>query len=119
MPGNRDVWEIIRIASNQWRAGLGGVYGLDFSAIILIAQALDVETDYNFFEKIRILEAEILRIIAPDPSAGSGACNKEQKEKCKVEFGEYLEWACKNCETQNPKSEIKIAHEIHEKHGSK
>lgn len=106
MPGNRDVWEIMRIASNQWRMGFGGVYGLDITAIISIAQALGVETDYSFFEKIHIIESKILEIIAP-AKGGEKECDNEQKEKCRIEFGEFLEWSCNNCNIQNPKSKIK------------
>jgi len=25
-------------------------------------------------------------------------CTEKEKAACKLQFGEYLEWACKNCE---------------------
>lgn len=30
----------------------------------------------------------------------AGPCSDMQREKCKFEFGEWFEWACKNCKKQ-------------------
>jgi hypothetical protein len=31
---------------------------------------------------------------------GLNVCSPEEEAKCKAEFGEYLEWSCKNCEKE-------------------
>lgn len=70
---------------------------MDYTAIIAIAQALGIETDCNFFEKIHLLEAEILNLVGTRSAVSQQKCDKAQKEKCSIEFGEHLGWACKNC----------------------
>lgn len=68
-------------------------YGLDYGVVIEMAKALDIESDQTFFEKIRAFESEVLRIWKD-----KGHCDEKQKERCKIEFGDFFEWACKNCE---------------------
>jgi hypothetical protein len=82
----------MNLAATQWRAGFNGVYGLDYTAIITIAQALHIATDRTFFEKLKVFEKAVLEQI----------CEKQKSEtcdpvKCKFEYGEYFEWACENC----------------------
>lgn len=64
-----------------------------------MAQSFGVETDQTFFEKIKIFEAEVLKIInnGKGDTAGRPVCNDQQKEMCEYEYGEYFDWACKNC----------------------
>lgn len=31
-------------------------------------------------------------------AGNEGKCDERQKKKCQIEFGEFFEWACKNCE---------------------
>ena len=34
-----------------------------------------------------------------DPSKPVPGCDAAQKERCTIEYGEHLEWTCKNCES--------------------
>lgn len=61
-----------------------------------MAKALDIESDQTFFEKVRAFEHEVLRIWQ-EKASKEGHCDDKQKEKCKIEFGEFFEWACGNC----------------------
>lgn len=45
----------------QWRMGMNGAYGLDYSALPVVAQALGVRLRPGRFEGLRIMEAEVLR----------------------------------------------------------
>lgn len=80
----------------------GTPYGLDYGVVIEMAKALDIERDQTFFEKVRAFEIEVLRIWK-EKSDEEGHCDEKQKEKCKIEFGEFFEWACKNCERMKKK----------------
>lgn len=84
------------ICQTQWRAGFGGAYGLDYGVIIQTAAALGIETGQIFFEKIRVYENEALKIIRGGAKAKQH-CDEKQKEKCRIEFGEFFEWACLKC----------------------
>ena len=33
----------------------------------------------------------------------AGVCDKEEREKCRVQFGENLDWACANCNKRKEK----------------
>jgi len=60
--GNGEIWEILTLASTQWRVGMGGAYGLDYGVVMEMAKALGIRRDQTFFEKVRVVEAEVLRI---------------------------------------------------------
>ncbi|HOW54298.1 MAG TPA: hypothetical protein PLR60_06530 [Syntrophorhabdaceae bacterium] len=32
-------------------------------------------------------------------------CSTEQKQRCRFEWGEFLEWACENCEKNSSRHE--------------
>ena len=68
----------------------------------MVAQALDIGVNRSFLEKMKYFERKALESIGEKTKK----CDAEQKEKCAIEFGEHLDWACKNCEIRNPKSEI-------------
>lgn len=58
MEGNQDAWELWGKVNTQWRtAGMGGArVGLDYGAVGVIADALEVELDKVMFGKIFALE---------------------------------------------------------------
>ncbi len=31
-------------------------------------------------------------------AGGDGKCNLAERERCTIQHGEYLEWACEHCE---------------------
>jgi hypothetical protein len=96
LPGNRDVWRIFELCKRQWRTGFNGYTGLDFGTIRGVAHDLAVSTAGSFWEKIGILEEEILKIINAK-GGNREACDEKQKGKCAMQHGKFLDWACKNC----------------------
>lgn len=103
MNGNEEVFNLLTLCSTQWRAGFSGAYGLDYNVVIELARALEVEIDQTFLEKVRAFEHEVLRIW--NEKDDKGRCDDRQKEKCRLEFGEFFEWACKNCEKMKKEEE--------------
>lgn len=100
MPGNEEIWQLLVLAQTQWRATFGEFYGLDFGVLIRMAKELGISTGQIFFEKLSIYEKEVLKILR---SKKEEICNEEQKGKCRLEFGEFFEWACGKCEKKNTK----------------
>jgi hypothetical protein len=39
----------------------------------------------------------ILGFLGVGPAGKDGKCTPSKKRKCQAEFGEFLDWACKNC----------------------
>lgn len=102
MPGNEEIWHLLTLAQTQWRATDEGYYGLDFSIPISMARGLGIETGKIFFEKLRVYEKEALILFR---QGKEDVCDKKQKETCKMEFGEFFEWACGKCEKNPNKKE--------------
>jgi hypothetical protein len=98
LPGNEKIWEVLHIGSNQWRCSFGGPYGLDMTAIIMIAEDLGVIRDINFYNKATVFEREGLRILNKKSKTDDESCNSHKKEECKILYGDHFEWACRNCE---------------------
>ncbi len=80
--------------NTQWLCGFGGIYGLNMQPIISAAHDLQIETGWEFYEKVKAFETEALKHY----NKNAGGCNESQKAKCKEMFGSNLEWACDNCE---------------------
>ncbi|TAN40797.1 MAG: hypothetical protein EPN22_17010 [Nitrospirae bacterium] len=98
LPGNEEICNLLSLAANQWRVGFGGAYGLDLNTIIAMADCLGIEKNQSFFEKIRIWEREVLKIWEEQRKTGDNErCNEKKKSQCKLEFGEFFEWACSKC----------------------
>ena len=107
MPGNEEIWYLLVLAQTQWRATDGGYYGLDFNVLIQMARGLGIQTGQIFFEKLRVYEREALKIFRQKKE---DICDEKQKESCKLEFGEFFEWACGKCEKNpNKKDELNAA----------
>lgn len=101
MPGNRDAFEVLIFSATQWRTGFNGACGLDYTAVIAIAQSLEIKCDRNLLEKIRTYERAVLENLKSTAGqANTLICDEAQKERCKIEHGEYLEWACNNCKAK-------------------
>lgn len=45
----------------------------------------------------RELVMNFLGVGREEKKANKKTCNEAQKEFCKINFGEYFEWACENC----------------------
>ena len=83
---------------------MGGAYALNLFFLRASAQDLGIETDLEFYEKLRVLEDEILTIW--EEKRKDGICDAKQKARCEAQHGEFIEWACSECE-KNKKSEDK------------
>lgn len=57
---NQRIYELLNLASSQWRAGPSGVYALDYGVIIEMAKAMDIDIDGAFFEKLKAFELTVL-----------------------------------------------------------
>jgi hypothetical protein len=68
--------------------------GIDYNAVINIARALGIPLDHIFLSKLNLFEHQVLKILY---GTDKDTCNEQQKEKCRFEFGEFFEWACKTC----------------------
>lgn len=83
------------LTKDPWRREMtsGGIIGLDITLLRQIAGDIGMKRTERFYERLSIFEAEVMKFIQ-----GDSRCDANQKEKCKIEFGEFLEWSCKNCE---------------------
>jgi hypothetical protein len=60
-PENAPAWELWAAVDTQWRsAGMGGVLGLDWPAVLQIAGLLGIDVTPPLFRKIRLLEKDAL-----------------------------------------------------------
>jgi len=95
LPGNEDIWELLRMATRQWRFDFSGPVGLDYGVIFEMARSLGIEIGRDFLEKLHAYEAEILRI-RTDKEQPDG-CNAKKEAACRIQFGEMFEATCRKC----------------------
>ncbi len=57
MPQNSEVWLLWQKVNTQWRAGGFSIIGLDYPAVIQIAEIYNIDITIALIEKIRALEA--------------------------------------------------------------
>ena len=76
---------------------MGGVIGLDIGVLRGIAIDIEIPRTEELYEKLKIFEDEALKIFNKKDSK---ICAYENKERCKIEFGEFLDWACAQCEAK-------------------
>ena len=89
------------MAATQWRATDGGIYGLDFTAVCLVAQAMNVEVNEEFVSKVRAYEEEALLL---QIKKNDDICTEKEREYCRLQFGEdYFIWSCEQCEDMREK----------------
>ena len=60
MPENEDVWELWQASATQWRSGGMGMVGLDYTAVALVAEKLDLTFCGMTLKRIAALEREVL-----------------------------------------------------------
>jgi hypothetical protein len=91
-------------------ASMGGTFfrtsyiGLDFNAVLNVADRCGVFTGPSFLGKLRVFETEALRLMGA-PGTGKKGCTAAKKEACRKKYGRHYEWTCANCE-QNPARKI-------------
>jgi hypothetical protein len=61
MPDNRDAWDLWQAAKTQWRVGMGGLVGIDYTAVRQIAVVLDIDMTPALLYKLRELESYTLQ----------------------------------------------------------
>ncbi len=108
MSGNEEAWRLIRLASGQWRCDWSGPIGLDYGAIIRMAEALGIRVDETLLEKIHAYEREILRISRERTegkrAGGSPTCDEEKVLDCRARYGDEFDAVCGLCPEQPVKS---------------
>lgn len=58
---NELAFSLFQIVSTQWLVGMGGIYGLNYTAVIEIAErVLKIEMDSELFNRIRLCESASL-----------------------------------------------------------
>ena len=60
LPENDEALELWRASGSQWRAGGMGVIGLDYPAVFLVADKLDIDVDHVMLHKIQAMEQAAL-----------------------------------------------------------
>ena len=65
-PVNLPVLELFNAMATQWRVGMSGATGLDYSALphVLNLQAVPASDWPDLFECLRVMEAEALNVMA-------------------------------------------------------
>lgn len=64
-----DVWpgfNLFESMSTQWRVGMGGAFGLDYTVLPIVAKYMEVSDEYMplAFNDIRTMESEVLKKMA-------------------------------------------------------
>lgn len=94
LPDNVDIWNLLKLFSRQWLVGLQGIYGINMQAVMFAARELGIAIDWAFLIKLNAFESTLIKLVNEDKK---NKCDENQKEKCQLEFGEHLAWACANC----------------------
>lgn len=68
---NEDAWYVWVNTQSQWRVGMGGVVGLDYTALEFVARTLNTEITPALLKKIRVLEAYMLGRVGKEETHGS------------------------------------------------
>lgn len=61
LPENRPAWQLWMVVHTQWRTSLGGLLGIDYTAVHCVAETLGVEMIPATLSKIKALESWTLR----------------------------------------------------------
>jgi hypothetical protein len=72
---------------------------LNYGPVFTIAEKLGITMDHLFFTKVKIYETEALNCLHDKHKKEH--CNEDKKAMCKLKYGDYLEWTCKNCKEIN------------------
>lgn len=56
MEENRQAWRLWNAVKTQWRTGVGGIVGLDYTALKMVAKMLDIKMNPCMLIKISELE---------------------------------------------------------------
>ncbi|ETT00228.1 MAG: DUF1799 domain-containing protein [Providencia alcalifaciens] len=61
-----DVWEsylVFSAMSTQWRVGMNGATGLDYSVIPNVLELLNIKSKATIFDDLRVMELKALELI--------------------------------------------------------
>lgn len=63
-PDTEPVWRLWDQVRNQWRAGAGGAYALDYNTLFYLLDRMRLPEDEqdDLFDSIRVIESEVLAI---------------------------------------------------------
>ena len=97
---NIAIWEVFSSISTQFRVDYGKIYAIDYTPYLILAKELNVQIDSIFMKKLNIFEQTSIKIINGN---GDSICTSEDKQKCKIQYGNHFDWACKKCK-KNPQN---------------
>ncbi|MBP7528331.1 MAG: hypothetical protein KA801_10415 [Syntrophorhabdaceae bacterium] len=84
------------MAKRQWRSTDGGIYALDFTAVCLMAQAMNIKVDGEFVSRVCAYEDESVPLL--QRKGEENTCTEEEREYCRLQFGDAnFAWACRQC----------------------
>jgi len=87
MPENDDTWELWQSIATQWRAGGMGLVGLDYPAVALVAELLEIDFDSVMIKKIGAMEREVL-----------GSKQSDVPEYCQACISSKNNTTCSTCD---------------------
>lgn len=63
-PDTEPVWRLWDQVRNQWRAGAGGAYALDYNTLFYLLDRMRLPEDEHedLFDSIRVIESEVIAI---------------------------------------------------------
>lgn len=59
-PDNEVYLECFTLCDSQLRVGVGGMFGLDWNAVIRVAETMNISVDEKFFRLLKIFENEMV-----------------------------------------------------------
>lgn len=60
MPENEEAWDLWQASATQWRTGGMGMIGLDYAAVALVAEKMELDFCGQTLKRIAALEREVL-----------------------------------------------------------
>ena len=63
---NRDAWELFEASCSQLRVSFSGPIGLDYVAMKVVADAMDIKLDEMLMRKIKALELNLVNQMNQD-----------------------------------------------------
>jgi hypothetical protein len=71
LPENASAWELFQHSTTQLITSFGGVVGINYHCVELVAKKLDIEFDGLMFKKINVMERVFLDNVnqPPEPKA--------------------------------------------------
>lgn len=80
IPPVEEAWDLFKATVTQWRVGMSRT-GLDYPAVKMVAETLDMEWNESLFCKIKFLELLYLKHSNQEQEKASGSANKNRNKR--------------------------------------